>query len=536
MKKLLFSLLYCFGFHFAVLGQSGTEQLVQPTLTHATVFQNRAELTSTVRVTVQPTTQLLIVEDIPLGIDPGSIQVKGTGDAVITGVRFDRNYLKNAPRPTAILKLDDSLRNVQNELAELELAASVLQEEKALILANKQMNTANVGLKVTELKDMANFYRDRLTEIGSKLMKIKARQEEVKAREGRLKNQLADWQNRRQQPSGVIQLALAVSGRTTLSLELSYVVMGAGWIPFYDLRVKDTKSPVTMAYKARVYQNTGQNWENIKLSLSTANPSQNGAKPELTTQYVSFKEPVARQMRAPAMMSKSLAVEPMVAGAPPALEADIQTSADYTQISSNDLVVTFDIALPYSIVSGGEAQLVDISQYEVPATYRLFAVPKLDPDAFLVAELSGWEKYNLLNGSANVYFQGTYLGETQLITQNVRDTLVVSLGRDKRVIVKKERLNEYSSQRMLGNTIRETVSYRITVRNTRAESIQLLVEDQVPVSQNSDIELTIQEDSNARYTAENGMLRWESTLKPSETRTFDVRFELKYPKGKTLIY
>ena len=216
--------------------------------------------------------------------------------------------------------------------------------------------------------------------------------------------------------------------------------------------------------------------------------------------------------------------------------ADVQSTADFTQIEVNDLSVTFDIALPYDIPTGGQPQLVDIARHEVPATYRHFAIPKLDTDAFLVAQLTGWEKYNLLNGSANVYFQGTYVGETQLTTQNTNDTLTLSLGRDKKVIVKRERLNEFSSKRFIGSNIRETVTYRITVRNTKPEAVRLTLEDQVPLSQNSDIEVNVEEASGAKRDQETGKLSWQVDLKPNESRTFDIRFEIKYPKGKTVVF
>ncbi len=216
--------------------------------------------------------------------------------------------------------------------------------------------------------------------------------------------------------------------------------------------------------------------------------------------------------------------------------ADVQSTADFTEIEVNDLSVSFDIALPYDIPTGGQPQLVDIARHEVPASYRHFAIPKLDTDAFLVAQLSGWEKYNLLNGTANVYFQGTYVGETQLTTQNTNDTLTLSLGRDKKVIVKRERLNEFSSKRFIGSNIRELVTYRITVRNTKPEAIRLTLEDQVPVSQNSDIEVNVEEVSGAKRDQETGKLSWQVDLKPNETRTFDIRFEIKYPKGKTVVF
>ena len=543
MKKNILVVTFAF-FALTAFSQTTDPQTTSPTLTHATVFLNRAELTATAKANISSGEQRLIIDNIPLSIDRNSIQVKGSGDAVITGVRFVQNYLQNAPRPKNILQLDDSLRTVQDDIAAAGLTQTVLEEEKLLILANKQVSGTATGVKVADLKEMANFYRERLTDIGAKLIKVKERLKELQQRQNNLNNQLSNWQNSRNRPTGGIEVSLKATTRTALNLELSYVVNGAGWRPVYDLRVKETNAPVTLAYKAEVFQNTGQNWDNVKLTLSTSNPALGGMMPILGVQYVDFPKPPPIMIRG----ANYKRATGDYAGAPRAMEAEgpmasanampapVQTTADYTEITTNDLSVSFDIALAYDIPSGGQPQLVDIARHEVPANYRHFAIPKLDTDAFLVAQLVDWEKYNLLNGKANVYFQGTYVGETQLITQNTNDTLNVSLGRDKKVIVKRERLNEFSSKRFIGSNIRETVTYRITVRNTKPDAVKLTLEDQVPLSQNSDIEVSVEETSGAKYNSESGKLTWDVNLKPNENRTFDIRFEVKYPKGKAVVF
>ncbi|GHB60086.1 DUF4139 domain-containing protein [Persicitalea jodogahamensis] len=540
MKKTIVFVALTF-FVLTAYSQSTDPQTTSPTLTHATVFLNRAELTATAKATIPSGEQRLIIDNIPLSIDRNSIQVKGSGDAVITGVRFVQNYLQNAPRPKNILQLDDSLRTVQDDIAAAQLSLSVLEEERMLIITNRQLTGTATGVKVADLKEMANFYRERLTDIGAKSIKVKERLKDLQQRENNFKNQLSNWQNSRNRPTGGIEVSLKATTRTALNLELSYVVNGAGWRPIYDLRVKETNAPVALAYKAEVFQNTGQNWDNVKLTLSTSNPALGGMMPTLGVQYVDFPKLVRMQSKGRVNFSSEVVKKeaipaetaPMALGAP---MADVQTTADYTQITANDLSVSFDIALPYDIPSGGQPQLVDVARHEVPANYRHFAIPKLDTDAFLVAQLVDWEKYNLLNGKANVYFQGTYVGETQLITQNTNDTLNVSLGRDKKVVVKRERLNEFSSKRFIGSNIRETVTYRITVRNTKSDAARLTLEDQVPVSQNSDIEVSVEETSGAKYNSETGKLTWDVNLKPNESRTFDIRFEVKYPKGQAVVF
>ncbi len=210
---LLFFALAC-GVLPPAISQNSSSPNVTPTLTHATVFLNRAELTATAKTTIQPGDQRISIENIPLTIDPNSIQVKGTGNAVITGVRFVRDYLRNAPRPANIIRLDDTLRTVQDDIAAAELSYSVLEEEKKLILVNKQVSGSTTGVKVAELKELANFYRERLTDIGTKLIKIKDQLTALKLQETNLKNQLSVWQNQRNQPTGGIEVSVSASART----------------------------------------------------------------------------------------------------------------------------------------------------------------------------------------------------------------------------------------------------------------------------------------------------------------------------------
>ncbi|TDB68257.1 DUF4139 domain-containing protein [Arundinibacter roseus] len=539
MKKILSFIAISLSTFSLAFAQTPNEQIISTTLTHATVFLNRAQLTATAKATLQAGEQRVILDNIPLSIDPGSIEVRGTGGAIIKGVRFERDYLQRAQRPAGIIRMEDSLKIVQNQLAVNLITLTALDEERALIVANKQAGGTAAGVKVADLKALADFYRERLADIGTRQLQIKDTINRLKERENNIKNQLADWQNRRNQPTGQILVNLSATARTSLQLEVSYVVADAGWMPVYDVRVKDTQSPVSLAYKANVYQNTGQNWEAIKLTLSTSNPSLNGTKPELGTQFVQFEQPVVmrkERMRTAAPTAAMNSSEQSIKMDMSVPEVELITSASFTQMNTNDLSVSFEIALPYTIPSNGSGQVVDIAQHEVAATYRHFAIPKLDPDAFLIGTITDWEKYNLLNGQANVYFQGTYVGETQLLTQNTADTLNLSLGRDKKIIIKRERMKDFTATRILGNQVRETVAYRVTIRNTKNEAATITLEDQIPVSTNSDIEVKLEESTGATYTSETGRLTWKLSLKANESRTVEFRYEIKYPKGRIITY
>ncbi|GAA4454468.1 hypothetical protein GCM10023189_20970 [Nibrella saemangeumensis] len=543
MKRILFLTLISLG-SWPALAQSDHEQRVQASLQQATVFLNRAQLTAQARATLEAGTTRLIIDNAAAQTDPQSIQVSGKGDAVIQGVQFRTNFLTKVSKPAALQRLEDSLRTARQTFETLTLELEVLENEKRLVLANQKVG-GDKGATVKEVVDMADFYRKRLTEIGQKMLVVQRQLREQKQRVDRLEGQVNEQNARRNRPVGEIEVTLTARTRTVVDLNLSYVVAGAGWSPVYDIRVKNTKSPASIAYRAYVYQNTGFDWENVRLSLSTANPALSGTQPDLGTQYVSFYEPrpvpmqraYSKAMAGGATDASETAVVAQAAAAP---TVDLANTAQFTQVEDQPLNVSFNISIPYSILTNSRPQLVDIQTSEIPARYRYSASPKVDTDAFLVAVLSGWEKLNLLNGVARVYFEGTYVGESQLNLRQANaatsqgDSLVLSLGRDKRILVQREKMTDFSSRKTLGSNVRDTYGYRITVRNTKNEPVQLTLYDQIPVSTDSRIEVSLEDAGGAVHHAETGRLTWNLMLQPNESRTLTFRYEVKYPKGRTL--
>lgn len=520
------------------------EQRVQATLRQATVFLTRAQLSARATATVDAGTTRLIIDNAPAQTDPQSIQVSGRGDAVIQGVQFRTNFLTKATKPASLQRLEDSLKINREALEAMAVQEEVLQEEKKLILANKQVGGKDAGATVKQIADMAAFYRDRLTKIGQELLGLTRRMTEHKKRVDRLDAQVKEQNAKREQPVGEIEVTLTARSRTTIELDLSYVVRNAGWTPIYDVRVRDTKSAASLAYKAQVYQNTGFDWQNIRLTLSTANPALPGSQPELSTDYVSFYEPkpafraqdlnetVSTAYGGAQRNKKAMTAEASADafGAAPALE----NTANVTQAVDQPTNVSFVIALPYTILTNGRPQLVDIQTSDVPATYRYELTPKLDTDAFLTAQITGWDKLNLLNGVARIYFEGTFVGESRVSLAEAKDTLSLSLGRDKRIIAKREQIEDLNSRKSVGSNQREGRAYRISLRNTRPEPVSLTLYDQIPVSTDSRIEVSLTDAGGGELNPETGKLTYRLTLQPNESRVLTFRYEVKYPKGRTL--
>ncbi len=516
-----------FGFHFPIFSQGQVK--IDAENQHITVFLNRAQIDAHIKTTVQAGTTKMIIGNVATTADPNSIQIGGKGDVVIMGVKFKQNYLGNKKRSV----LEDSLKMAKSELEVVEVLVKVAENERNMLMANSNIKNDKDGVTPEDLKEMLDFFRTKLTEIGTRQMQLVRQSKDLQDKVNRFQQQLTSQGTNVNQPAGEIELTLQAKASSAVELNLTYIANNAGWSPVYDIRAKDVKSNIDLAYRANVYQSTGIDWKNVKLTLSTANPAEGGTKPELYAQYVNIYEPVVIQTKNARMM-KGEAPQVMEMAAAPAPMADVSTTASFVNTVQSTLAVNFDISIPYNIPSGGNAEMVDIQSHSLRSTYKYYTVPKFDKDAFLTAIITDWEKYNLLPGTANVYFEGTFVGTTDIAGGETKDSLLISLGRDKKIIAKRETIEEFKSRKNVGSNIRESFGYRLTLRNTKNEPISIVMEDQVPVSQDSRIEVELEDAVGADFNRETGKLTWKLTLQPLENKEILLKYNVKYPKGKNI--
>lgn len=201
----------------------------------------------------------------------------------------------------------------------------------------------------------------------------------------------------------------------------------------------------------------------------------------------------------------------------------------------NQTTVDFEINTPYTVKSDNKNYTVDMEVYDLPAFYQYYCVPKVDKDAFLIANIIDWEKYNLLEGEANVFFEETYVGKTLLDVRYASDTLDISLGRDKKVSVNREKIKDFTDKQFFGNKKEETRTWKTTVKNNKNQTINMIILDQAPVSTIEEIEVNVQNISGAKQNSETGEIKWEFELKPNDKKDFELKYSVKYPKYRNLI-
>lgn len=207
------------------------------------------------------------------------------------------------------------------------------------------------------------------------------------------------------------------------------------------------------------------------------------------------------------------------------------TLTDNIETTTNNFFVA---PIAYSIKGDGKSNSVELQKYEVQATYRYISRPKNDLSVFLVAQIVDWNQSGLLSGDANVYFDGSYVGKTYFDANLAVDTMTISFGRDNNINIQRKRIKFLNDKSIVANTKSIEVGIEISVKNKKKTDIDLIIEDQIPISQNTNTTVEDLELSQANYHAETGKLKWATTLKPGDIKQFKFGFKVKYPKGNSI--
>lgn len=507
---------------------------------HITVFLSGAEIESSSKVNLPQGESEVLFTNIAGNIVQQSISV-GVGNGVIVqSATSQNNYLENNNLSPRGQMLKDSIEYLKQQNEALSDKKTVLNEQIAVIKENRKIAGENNGLSVIELQKMLDLIGTKMNGLLAEGHVLDRQMKKTQERINLLNQQLNEEQKKDFQPGGQLLVKFYTTVATTATVNITYVTPNASWTPSYDLRVDKINSPVKLVYKANITQNSGVKWDNVKLSLSSGNPNEGAEAPTMNPWYLAFYQPQpnygymnkAKLNAAPPRMAmeKKDALEESTADAAPA-QASI---GNYVQIDNSGINTTFDISLNYTIPSDGQEHLVAVKDYELPATYRYYVAPKLDRDAFLQARVTNWEDLNLMPAATNIFYEGAYVGQGYIDMRNVKDTLNLSLGRDKKIIVRRENDKNYRSVKTIGTNIRKSFGYTIEVRNTKKENIDLVVLEQFPISNDKDIVIEDKEANGAKINEETGAVQWDLSLKGNELKTLKLNYSVKYPKDKTV--
>jgi uncharacterized protein (TIGR02231 family) len=535
----------------ALLALGASAQVsVNSKIDRVTVFVSGAQITRTAFIDLKAGSTELVLNNLSPNINAQSISAGLSNEVTILSVNNGIDYLNQQAKTEEIEKLQTQQKNLQQKIKLEQNRTTILQQEETMILNNQKLGSQNAGVKIPELKEAADFFRNRLTEISNMKMDAQKNIELVNIEIAKIARQLQELNAKMDEPTGFIKLVVSSKMATKCMLTLSYMVDNASWYPYYDLRIQNINNPVTIAYMGTVSQSCGENWDNVKLVLSSGDPSQSGTKPRINPWYLAFYQPIVYRERndkmmenAPAMMQKreimadeEVMKDEVVVTGYGANKAKMLSTVAPDNMRNNETTAEFEVVERSNIPSNGNTYNVNIAELTVPAFFNYESAPKLDKSVFLSAGITGWEAFNLMDGNANLYFEGTFVGSTYLDTKNAADTMTISLGRDKAISINREKVKDFTANQMLSSQRKDTRTWEITVRNNKSQKVSVTVEDQIPLSNNSEIVVEKGEISGAEFDDKTGKLTWKLNLEPKESKKLTFSYTVKYPKkGKVIL-
>lgn len=574
-------------------------------LNEATVYPSGATLTLTATANVTQGSNDIVIEGLSPFIDLNSLKISASNGVVIASSEFSTDYLKASVEAKDLAVLRDSLKHYQNKQKALDRDLKVQQQLLSLLVSgtSNNMTSKEKATATTEISSNMELYRTKapgiLTAIANVEQAIKDNNERITALTKQIQQ---DERKVGQKRSGIVTLAMTSPMATKTTFTIQYFTDYANWTPCYDINIADMKGDVAINAKAKVSQQTGLDWEHVRLTLSNATPNRNVKAPVLNAWMLDYYRaraygqpgasntiayskaaPIAEEMAGvayedadvdyavkirgvssvnasttplyvvngqvfdgdistldPNMIASTTVLKDATAtslygsrGANGVVVITLKTMDDYVEMKETEMNVTYDISLPYTIPGNGKQQTIDLKRHNVKADYYFYTAPRLDNQVYRMAKISDWERLNLLDGEATINYQGTFLGSTYLSTKSsVEKEINLSLTQEKQITVKREINPTLSSTKTTGNTTTAVRSYTIKVKNNRSTAATVMVKDQYPVSVRKEIEVKVLTLTPAPTTnVENtGIVTWQTTLAPGETKEFVITYSAKYPK------
>ena len=602
-----------------ILAQEITVKELTTKVSHVTVFLEGAQVVRKKSIVLPKGKTIVKFVNLSPFIDAKSVQVKAKGELTVLSVNHQFNYLKKMKKSAELKALNDKLEGLKDKI-QLEKTNLIVTQEKIKFLhKNMSIGGKNEQLMLSNFKQITEYYGNKLASLKLKELGQKNTLKTLNNKYKDIQKQIKLLTNKKEYPTGELLVKVDLKKSGTILFEASYLVNNAGWFPTYDIRAKNIKEPIQIVYKANVHQNTRVDWNNVKLSFSSAEPNVSGLAPNLKTYFIDYYVsppryksinnsvsgivmdeqgeplpgatifvkgttigtvsdvegrysisipsnasnlsfsfiglkskilPISNSVMNVSLSPKNIALEEVVVvssggrRSPKYLKSEkkqIEKKKDRRKYSipvnqvENQTTVDFQIETPYTIISNNANLSVEMANYELPANYQYYAVPKVEKSAFLMANIIDWEKYNLMEGEANLYFEDTYVGKSILDVKNTKDTLQISLGRDKKIVVDRKKVKDFTVKQFIGNKKIETRNWIISIKNNKSAPINMIVLDQIPVSTNEQIEVSVENISNAIQNSVNGELKWKFDLKPSTKKEMEIKYSVKFPKNRNLI-
>ncbi|MBK8848374.1 MAG: DUF4139 domain-containing protein [Bacteroidetes bacterium] len=498
----------------------------------------------------------IVVQDLAYEIGQESISLTFPPEVNLMNVLFQKNFLSGEKNTAAVKLLQDSVKQLQEQLELVQLEQNMNDEELNVLVANRKIGGES-GVEADQLDNVMDVYTERFRLARKKSFDYSKQVDKLNQKIMKLNMQISELGQGNKKPEGNIVITLESKAKVNGQFELSYIASGVSWYPVYDIKTQSDKEQLSLKFKAIINQYTGENWSNVKLTLASGSPFTSGEVPVLSKWILNqanwnyrsrlagrkdgdYKSNEAAGYYAPQTTYDGNAQGNQILYKDKEDEKSKQrqlfTNADatYTWTTVSSLAASdYVIATPVTIANESAEFMLDVETFTLDTKFEYRCVPKLDNNIFLVANILNFESLDLLPGKANVYLNNSFLSTTYVNPKTQEDTLVIGLGIDKRFVVKRTKLKEFSSKKFLNKNIERETSIEISVKSMVNTPVTVTIYDQYPISSTSDIVVNLIK-SDAVVNPENNELKWVLKINPNETIKKDFTYMVKYPKGMTI--
>ncbi len=525
MKKLLLILSLCLISTVIFSQQTLNSKAI---IEGVTVYLYGAEVKAKTSADLPKGRGVLEIKQISPQAVTNSVQISNKQNVDILSITVVDYYQDAEKEFPEIKRMNDSIKLINSKITKLNNEKSSYQSEMNYLNQNMSIAGANSGVNVADLKTASTYYRERAYAVSQEITKFNKLIEKENKIINRINKRKSDILVKNNMTYKKIVIEYETLASLKANFDISYIAGKCGWAPSYDLKAKEIGDPVAMKYKAKVFNNTGIPWQSVDMILSTGDPLQGASAPSISTWNLNYNAPGGSK----GLYDNAITNEYRQYEA--AQYQVLDENISYNTVTVSEISVEFPIDKKYNIPDNGKPYTIDVTEYSLDADFSYYAIPKFESNVYLIGKITGWEDLSLIDGEMNVYFGDTYLGVSQLNTNSLNDTLELSFGRDKQVSIKRNRIEEFTKKGLFGSNRKETYMYDILVKNNRKTDVTITIVDQVPISNESEIEVTVDELSNADYNEITGKAQWVTTIKPSESKKMKFGYTIKYPKERTV--
>lgn len=517
-----------------------------PRITAVTVYTDRAMTTRTVNLSLKPGTNMVSFANLPALLQDDSVRVEGKGVAGVTivGLEVKRVFLDQSG-DQRVKEIDDQIRNLERQAGGLEAKKNGLASQKAFLdsirvaWGDRISKEIAIGRPTTaDLQAAAVFIGSGVTGIEEQHRDLDAEKKLLREKIDALRRQRDESVGTRKKETKTVEVSLEAAREGLFTLELAAITPQAGWEPSYDVRLAADGKTAALVFRGLVRQQTGEDWQDVALTLSTARPAAGGAPPELNPWVLSFyrPQPPAAPMMvaapAPQRARKAVRNETVSEALDEAVSAPPANLA--AQATGEQTSVSFHVQRLVDIPSDGTRQSNVVATEQLPVSLEFLAVPKLSPFVFLTSELVNPTNYPFLSGPVHIFVGNTFTGSTLLKSVAPGEKFDLFFGADEQMTVKREELKQHKAAGVFSKNSM-SYRYRIEVGNFRGTAQTLTLRDQLPIAADSEIKVSLAESGiKPDEIRDDGRLTWKIPLQAGEKKELTFGILVEYPDGRDI--